>query len=158
MSAAGRPLHVAVRHRRLRVSGRSVGAAVRLLDSGARSFLGGCPPGELSLAFLTDGALAALHGRYLADFSRTDVITFAGDPAHGTAGEICISVDAAARHAARVGADLSREITLYMVHGWLHLAGYDDRGPASRRRMRRAEARAMRLLARAGAVPRFKLA
>ncbi len=158
MSAAARPLSVAVRHRRLRVSRRSVASAVRLLDSNAGSFLGGCPPGELSVAFLTDGALAAIHGRYLADLSRTDVITFSGDPAHGTAGEICVSADAAARHAARVRADLSREMTLYLVHGWLHLAGYDDRGPGPRRRMRRAEARAMRLLARAGAVPRFKLA
>jgi probable rRNA maturation factor len=120
--------------------------------------MGGCPPGELSIALLTDGALAALHGRYLADPSRTDVITFAGDPEHATAGEICVSVDAAARHAKRARADLSREATLYVVHGWLHLAGYDDRGPGPRRRMRRAEARAMRLLARAGAVPRFKLA
>ena len=70
----------------------------------------------------------------------------------------CVSVDAAARVAGKSPARLSREITLYVVHGWLHLAGYDDRDPGSRRSMRAAESRAMRLLARAGAVPRFKLA
>ena len=64
----------------------------------------------------------------------------------------------AARRAGDTAARLSREIALYLVHGWLHLAGYDDGNPASRRAIRRAEARAMRLLARSAAMPRFKLA
>ncbi len=86
------------------------------------------------------------------------MITFSGDGAHGVAGEICVSADAARRQAGKDRAGLSGEVTLYVVHGWLHLAGYDDTGPAAKRAMRRAEARAMRLLGRAGAVPRFKLA
>jgi probable rRNA maturation factor len=45
---------------------------------------------------------------------------------------------------------------LYVVHGWLHLAGYDDLEPAKKRRMRAAEARAMKLLRTAQAVPAFK--
>jgi probable rRNA maturation factor len=158
MSAAGRSLDIAVRHRRLRTSVAKLEAVVGLLDSKARSFLGGCPPGELSIAFLTDTALAKLHGRFMGDPAATDVITFEGDAAYGTAGEICVSVDAAVRHSGKSPAALSREMTLYVVHGWLHLAGYDDRSPAAKRRMRAAEARAMRLLSRAGAVPLFKLA
>jgi probable rRNA maturation factor len=154
----GRPLDIANRHRRLRVARGKLGAAVALLDSRAGLFLGGCPPGELSVAFLTDAALAELHGRFLEDPTATDVITFEGDRAHGTAGEICVSVDAASRHAGRSASAFSREVTLYVVHGWLHLAGYDDLSPGAKRRMRGAEARAMRLLARAGAVPLFKLA
>jgi probable rRNA maturation factor len=47
---------------------------------------------------------------------------------------------------------------LYVVHGWLHLAGYDDLGTPAKRAMRRAEARAMRILGDCDAVPRFKLA
>jgi probable rRNA maturation factor len=152
---AGRPLDVAIRHPRLRVARRSVAAAVALLDAEAGRFRGGCPPGELSVAFMTDAALADLHERYLSDATATDVITFGGDPSHGMAGEICVSVDAAAR---RRRADFSREVTLYLVHGWLHLAGYGDRDPAARRRMRAAERRALRVLARSKAVPRFKLA
>jgi probable rRNA maturation factor len=155
---AARPLDVAIRHPRLRVARRAVAAAVGILDQGAASFRGGCPRGELSVAFLTDAALAGLHGRYLADESPTDVITFDGDPAHGTAGEICVSVDAAAGRSGRAKAALSRELTLYLVHGWLHLAGYDDREPGARRAMRAAERRAMRLLSRSRAVPAFKLA
>jgi probable rRNA maturation factor len=155
---AARPLDVAVRHPRLRVPRRSVAAAVATLDLAAASFRGGCPRGELSVAFLTDTALAGLHGRYLADESPTDVITFGGDPAHGMAGEICVSVDAAARRAGRARAAFARELTLYVVHGWLHLAGYDDREPGARRAMRGAERRAMRLLSRSRAAPAFKLA
>jgi probable rRNA maturation factor len=155
---ADRPLDVAIRHPRLRVSGRSVAAAIALLDGRAASFRGGCPPGELSVAFLTDKALAGLHDRYLSDASATDVITFVGDPAHGMAGEICVSADAAARRSGRAAAGFSRELTLYLVHGWLHLAGYGDRDPAERRRMRGAERRAMGILVRSRAVPAFKLA
>jgi probable rRNA maturation factor len=44
-----------------------------------------------------------------------------------------------------------------VVHGWLHLAGYDDLVPAKKRKMRAAEARAMKLLAAAQAVPEFRL-
>jgi probable rRNA maturation factor len=153
-----RPLDVSNRHPRLRISRKAVAAAVGLLDSHASEFLGGCPAGELSVAFVTDPALARLHSRYMDDPSETDVITFAGDPAHGFAGEICVSADAAARSAGSARSGLSGEMTLYVVHGWLHLAGYDDRRPAAKRAMRRAEARAMRILARSDAIPRFKLA
>jgi len=112
--------------------------------------------GELSVVFLPPGALAHLHARFLSDPSETDVITFPGDPALGTAGEICISAQAAERFAKRKNRDFSGELTLYLVHGWLHLAGYDDRKPKDKRAMRRAEARAMRFLRAAGAIPKFR--
>jgi len=158
MKGERRHLEFANRHPRLRIDRKALAASVGLLDAYAGSFRGGCPPGALSLAFLGDAALAALHDRFLGDPSATDVITFPGDPASRAAGEICVSVDAARRHAAATGGDLSGEIALYLVHGWLHLAGYDDREPAARRAMRRAEARALGLLARRSALPRFKLA
>jgi probable rRNA maturation factor len=153
-----RTLEVATRHPRLRFGKKELAAAVGALDARATRFKGGCPAGELSVAFMTDRALARLHARFLNDPSATDVITFGGDPANGVAGEICVSVDAAARRAGRSATRLSGELTLYVVHGWLHLAGYGDRRPAARRLMRRAEARAMAILRRSGAVPRFKLA
>ncbi len=158
MKGEGRTTDVANRHPRLRIDRRAIAAAVDLLDAHAASFRGGCPPGALSVALLGDPALAGLHARYMGDSSATDVITFSGDRANDVAGEICLSADAAARHAGRAAERLSWEITLYLAHGWLHLAGYDDREPGAKREMRRAEARAMRLLARHGAVPRFKLA
>ena len=66
-------------------------------------------------------------------------------------------LDTAAAYAHRAGRDFATELTLYLVHGWLHLAGYDDLKPALKRRMRAAEARAMGLLSAAGAVPAFAL-
>lgn len=151
-----RSLAIANRHPRLRFDRRSLSAAVAALDAHAAEFLGGCPPGELSVVFLTDTALAGLHAEYLDDPAATDVITFTGDPALGVAGEICVSADAARRQAAGARA-FSTELMLYVVHGWLHLAGYDDLQPAKKRVMRRAEARALRRLQAAGARPEFRL-
>lgn len=115
------------------------------------------PPGELSLVFLTDQALARLHADFLDDPTPTDVITFAGDPTAGTAGEICVSVDTAARVARKRNEDFAAELSLYVVHGWLHLAGHDDRLPAERRLMRAAERRALQRLRRHQAIPHFRI-
>lgn len=163
-----RPLSVANRHPRLRVERGAVARAIALLDEHASAFREGCPPGELSIVFLTDAALAQLHADFLDDPSITDVITFEGDFTLGSAGEICVSVDAALRQTGLAGRSrplsardtvaFSDELTLYLVHGWLHLAGYDDLQPAKKRIMRRAERRAMQLLRdRSGALPRFRL-
>jgi probable rRNA maturation factor len=109
------------------------------------------------------------------DPSPTDVITFEGDSAAGLAGEICVSADTAARYvgfSANGGRTASRaprprssardlpsafatELMLYVVHGWLHLVGYDDLRPAKKRRMRAAEARALKLLRAHEAIPAF---
>jgi probable rRNA maturation factor len=105
--------------------------------------------------FLTDPALAKLHADFLGDPATTDVITFEGDASLGTAGEVCVSADTAVSYAKRHGRDFSGELTLYLVHGWLHLAGYDDLVPAKKRAMRRAEQRALNLLRAAGVAPRF---
>ena len=53
--------------------------------------------------------------------------------------------------------NFATELTLYVVHGWLHLSGYDDLRPAKKRRMRAAEKRAMTLLEKAQAIPAFRL-
>jgi probable rRNA maturation factor len=115
-----------------------------------------CPPGELSVVFLTDAAIARIHADFMADPTATDVITFAGDATAGLAGEICVSADTAATYARAHGGDFAAELTLYVVHGWLHLAGYDDLRPARKRRMRAAEARALRLLRAHDAIPAFR--
>jgi probable rRNA maturation factor len=117
----------------------------------------------------------------MADPTATDVITFEGEPLAGLAGEICVSADTAARYVGlqenprtdgtsarhpptrRAGQQalqlqFAAELTLYLVHGWLHLAGYDDLKPAKKRRMRAAEARAMKLLHQAKVLPAFQLA
>jgi probable rRNA maturation factor len=163
-----RPVAVSNRHPRLRFERKAVIQVIHTLDAHhaelatTRSTLANLA--ELSVVFLTDAALAQLHDDFLDDPSITDVITFDGDPAFGSAGEICVSADAAIRHLTasaqgrRFAAErFARELTLYLVHGWLHLAGYDDLVPAKKRRMRRAETRAMALLEREHCLPRFRL-
>jgi len=152
-----RSVSIANRHRQLRLDRRTVEQVIATLDQHASRFLGGCPAGELSLVFLTDPAMARLHADFLDDPTPTDVITFEGDPAMLSAGEICVSADTAATYAREHARDFASELTLYLVHGWLHLAGYDDLVPAKKRQMRAAEARAMTLLAAAGVNPLFVL-
>lgn len=155
-----RTVEVANRHPRLRFRPAAIARIVRILDAHPRE-IGlrptAIPAGELSIAFLTDDALARLHEEFLDDPTTTDVITFEGNAALGVAGEICVSADTAAAYAKEHGRDFSTELTLYVVHGWLHLAGHDDLVPAKKRAMRRAEARALRVLQEAGAVPTFLL-
>jgi probable rRNA maturation factor len=115
------------------------------------------PPGEISLVFLTDAALAQLHDDFLNDPTPTDVITFPGDESGELGGEICMSVDRAAIESCQRRRPFATELTLYLVHGWLHLAGLDDLTPHGRQAMRRAERRLLAALRRARAQPDFRL-
>ncbi len=164
--ASRRPVRVHNGHAKLRLDRRALASAIHLLDANAPGILHPgspsaafhpLPPGELSLAFLTDSAIARLHASFLGDPSTTDVITFEGTPKLGQAGEICVSADTALSFATGRGRDFSEELTLYVVHGWLHLAGHDDRSPADKKRMRAAEARALALLRTRGTIPKFAL-
>ena len=102
--------------------------------------------GELSVAFVDDATIAQVHADFMDDPSPTDVITFPADPEMESAGEIIVSVDHALQRSEELGEPFSRELSLYLVHGWLHLAGYDDRCEDDRFRMRKAEQEALAVL------------
>ena len=123
----------AVRERPL--SDRAVRAAVRAaLSHGGRSGI------EVEVALVSDRRLASIHGRFLDDPSVTDVISFdLGSAGGGAVGEIYVSVDRARKVARERGDDPASELRLYLVHGALHLCGFDDRTPQDRLRMRAAE-------------------
>jgi probable rRNA maturation factor len=157
--AALREISISIRHPRLRFHRTDVIRVVETLDANPAALRvppSAIPAGELSIVFLTDPLLAQIHADFMDDPTTTDVITFEGDRAAGLAGEICVSADTAAAYARGHGRDFATELTLYLVHGWLHLAGFDDLVPAKKRRMRAAEARAMKLLAKANAIPAFR--
>jgi probable rRNA maturation factor len=108
----------------------------------ARAALGfGKRPGApLAIVFVDDRALARLHGRWLGDGAPTDVITFdLAGAGGGPVGEVYISVRRATLEARRRGVRVERELALYLVHGVLHLCGFDDRTARARRAMRVAE-------------------
>ena len=90
-------------------------------------------PDEIFVLLISDARMTRLHEQFLHERGPTDVITFQ----HG---EILISVQTAYRQARQFGTTLLHEIQLYIVHGLLHLRGFDDRTEPDRRQMRRAEA------------------
>jgi probable rRNA maturation factor len=82
---------------------------------------------ELSIAFLDDGAIAAMNETYLGHEGPTDVISFElGDGDGGaTVGDIYIGWDQAVRQAAEFGVPIREEVVRLVVHGTLHVCGYD---------------------------------
>jgi probable rRNA maturation factor len=88
---------------------------------------------EVEVSFVSDADISRVHDEFLGDPSPTDVITFP----HG---EILISLDTAARQAEEHGETYEREAALYLVHGLLHLAGWDDHEAAEREAMHRLQA------------------
>ena len=118
---------------------RTVEAALR---HGGRAGL------AVDVIFVDDPTLAELHGRFLGDPTPTDVMAFElGEEGGGPAAEIYVSLDRARAVAQVRGGDARRETALYLVHGALHLCGYDDHEEAERAAMRAAESQ---VLARLG--------
>lgn len=101
---------------------------------------GGHPGRSVSVALVDDATLAELHERFLGDPSPTDVMSFPLGDDEGAWGEVVVSVDCALRVAAERDEDAGRELALYLVHGTLHLCGFDDCTDEERTRMRAAEA------------------
>lgn len=106
-------------------------------------------PGTLSIAFVDDTSIKQLHDTYLGDPSSTDVITFPKNTSFESAGEICISIDEAIKNSKSFGTSISHEITLYLIHGWLHLYGFDDTNEEAIIAMRNAEREALELIEQA---------
>jgi probable rRNA maturation factor len=94
--------------------------------------------GQVTVLLTTDAAIRGLNRRFLGKNKATDVLSFPaeGIGAEKIAGDVAISVTTALRHAAEQGHSLSTEIKVLILHGLLHLAGYDheaDHGRMARR-------------------------
>ena len=92
---------------------------------------------EITVVLVSDRKIAELHRRFMKVAGATDVITFQ----HG---EIFISPETARRQAKQFGTTAQHEIRLYLVHGLLHLHGYDDKTPTGARKMAREQERIVR--------------
>jgi probable rRNA maturation factor len=79
---------------------------------------------EISVLFCGDRAMRALNRRYRGMDAPTDVLAFPAE-SRGLLGDIVISVPYASREARRRGEPPAREIDRLLVHGLLHLSGYD---------------------------------
>jgi len=87
---------------------------------------------EIFVLLISNRRMARLHRQFLNKAGPTDVLTFE----HG---EIFISVERARDHARRFGSSLGQELRLYIVHGLLHLHGFDDRSEVEAERMERMQ-------------------
>ena len=114
--------------------------------------------GELSVVFMEESSHCDLHGKFLQDFRPTDVITFPPDPEEDLAGEICVSVDQAINESKNHGLSFEKELSLYLIHGWLHLVGFNDLEDMDRKIMRQEEKKAMSLVEKHNTFPDFRLA
>lgn len=110
-----------------------------------------CPDGELSILLVGDPAIAELNQRYLNRSGPTNVIAFpmlAGEFASVTPdllGDVVISLDTADREALNAGISFEQRFRELLVHGILHLFGYDHEIDAAEER--RMEAKSAELLA-----------
>jgi probable rRNA maturation factor len=116
----------------------------------------GIAEADLSIALVDDATIHSLNRLHLNHDWPTDVITFSlGDSGDSAIeAELIVSTEMAWRTAQEAGADPSAELALYVVHGLLHLCGFDDVRPEDAARMRKREEE---VLAREGIVNTFSL-
>lgn len=133
------PVLVRSRARRPALRPRAVARlAQRVLDAA------GEPDAELSLELVGDGRMRRLNRLYRGRDAATDVLAFpmreAVGPRSPLLGDVVISLPTAARQAAEAGRRLDDELAALLIHGVLHLLGYDhERSAREAARMRRRE-------------------
>ncbi len=114
---------------------------------------------DLSINLVSSAEMARLNATYLRHAGPTDVLAFdyADEPVAAPRrrlappalhGEIVLCVAEAVRQARRFRVSWQSELARYLVHGVLHLRGYDDQTTAARRTMKREETRLLCALAR----------
>lgn len=134
---------------------RRVVRLVRVLDEFLPKHLR-APKGALSIAVMDDKKIAEIHKDFLNDPKPTDVITFEGDGDGVFAGEICVSAQTAKNVCKKYSNSSDAELSLYIAHGMLHLAGVDDIEPEDALKMREAEAIALKIILEKFKKPIFK--
>jgi probable rRNA maturation factor len=105
---------------------------------------------NISVAVVDDATIHQLNRRHLGHDWPTDVITFPlSEPGDEVlVGEIVVSAEMAGSTAREAGVSAQDELALYLVHGLLHLCGYDDKNPGESAGMRRREAEMLAMLDR----------
>jgi rRNA maturation RNase YbeY len=82
--------------------------------------------GDIGIIFCSDKYLLDVNIKYLGHGYYTDIITFDYCEGSTLSGDLFISIDSVRENAAFYGVDFSTELNRVIVHGLLHLIGYDD--------------------------------
>jgi probable rRNA maturation factor len=111
-------------------------SSIRALVRETLAYLG-IAPQEVSLYFVSTKMISDLHLQFFNDPATTDCISFPLDSS--TLGEVFVCPKTAIDYAAKNNLDPYEEVKLYIIHGLLHLIGYDDLEPKKRSLMRKKE-------------------
>lgn len=136
------PIRIAI-HSAYRIDRALMRRAVRTVLTGE-----GVTDAEISLAFVDDATSARVNQQFLKHVGPTDVITFPLSEAGSSPllGELIVGVKVAQRVAREKKHDFQAELALYVIHGVLHLCGYDDKKKRTRMKMRAREAHYLQIL------------
>ena len=140
---------------------RASGLDISLLRRVVRALADGLFPQtrvDLGVYVVGEVEMTRLNETFLRHRGVTDVITFDyGDPGDPKViqGEIFVCLDEARNQARRFGTRWEQELVRYIVHGTLHLAGYDDRRRIARLRMKRRENELLRELSQSFSLGRL---
>ena len=85
--------------------------------------------GDISIIFCSDNFILDVNIKYLQHDYYTDIITFDYCEGNRLSGDLFISVDSVRENAVFYGVEFADELNRVIVHGLLHLIGYDDRTP-----------------------------
>ena len=96
-------------------------------------------PGQISVIFCSDPYLLEINRKYLGHDYYTDIITFDYSEGDTISGDLFISVDTVRSNAEYYSADFKDELDRVIVHGVLHLIGYDDHTDEQSAEMRARE-------------------
>ena len=100
--------------------------------------------GELVFIFCDDAEILRINNQYLQHDYYTDIITFDYSENDTLSGDLFISLDTVKSNAEKYGVQQEEELYRVMIHGVLHLCGFNDKTPEDGKRMRQKEDDALR--------------
>ena len=95
--------------------------------------------GQISIIFCSDNYILDVNQQYLQHDYFTDIITFDYCEGDRLSGDLFISVDSVRENALEYGTEFAEELNRVIVHGLLHLIGYDDHNDEDIAMMRKKE-------------------
>jgi probable rRNA maturation factor len=105
-------------------------------------------PGDIQYIFCDDAFLAEMNQQYLQHDTLTDIITFNYNSGHYISGDIFISIERIKENAVTYKTSTEEELHRVMVHGILHLCGFNDKSPKDKKIMQEKENEALQIFQR----------
>lgn len=108
----------------------------------------GRKPGEINYIFCSDEYLHTINLEYLDHDTLTDIVTFdmREEDSENISGDIFVSIDRVKDNASSINVDFQEELHRVMIHGILHLVGYNDKSEEEKLVMRAKENDCLNLL------------